>query len=264
MIHEVGADDPRLRPYARVGDHAWLVAEGLFVAEGRLVVSRLVETGTYELHSVLVTPAAFAALRGRLGMLRADVFVAPQAAVNAITGFNFHRGCLALAHRPSLPPFDAFLGCQRLLILEGVSNPDNVGGLFRVAAALRADGVLLDARTADPLYRKAIRTSMGAVLRVPFTRMVPWLDALRALARHGTRLIAMTPDPSAHGLALVAASLSKDVPVALLLGSEGSGLTTDALNVAHDRVRIPIAEGTDSLNVVVAAAIALYAFAENR
>ena len=261
MIHEIaGADDPRIAPYARVGDHAWLLAQGLFVAEGRLVVERVVETGEYFVHSALLTPPAFEALRRRLEPLAADVYVASQAVLNAVTGFNFHRGCVALVRRPAHPPVETFLNATRLLILEGVGNPDNVGGLFRVAAALHADGILLDERSADPLYRKAVRTSMGAVLRVPWTRLENWPAVLRTFRTDGWRIVALTPEASAPILADVAGGSTTEGRVALLLGSEGGGLTEAALDAAGERARIPIAGGIDSLNVVVAAAIALYAF----
>lgn len=259
MIHRVGgAADPRLAPYARVGDHAWLSRQGLFVAEGRLVVQRLIDTGTFEIQSVLVTPAALAAFGSTLERQPTEVYVAPQDVLNEVTGFNFHRGCLAFARRPELPPLEPFLHARRLLVLEGIGNPDNVGGLFRVAAALGANGVLLDPASGDPWYRKAIRTSMGAALRVPFTRVQDWPGALSRLRDHGTRLIALTPHPGARVLPEVAADASRRV--ALLLGAEGAGLSPEALAVADERVRIPIAEGVDSLNVVVAAALALYAF----
>lgn len=260
MIHRVDApDDARLAPYARVGDHGWLLERGLFVAEGRLLVERLIDAGGYDLHSVLITAAALGPLAERLAPLAADVYVAPQTVLNAVTGFNFHRGCLALARRPDLPPFERFVTARRLLILEAVGNPDNVGGLFRAAGAFGAGGVLLDPRTADPLYRKAIRTSMGAALRVPYARVNEWPAGLHVLADRGFRIVALTPEPSAAALPALASAIHVETPVALMLGAEGAGLSREALAAAHDRVRIPISRDVDSLNVVVAAAIALYA-----
>lgn len=262
MIHHVaGADDPRLAAYAHVGDPARLQAAGLFVAEGRLVVERLIEAGRYEVASVLVSPAAFDALAIRLARLPADVYVAPQSVLNATTGFNFHRGCLALARRPAAPPLARFFDARRLLIVEGVGNPDNIGGLFRAAAALDADGIVLDPRSGDPLYRKAIRTSMGAALRLPFGRISAWPGELAAFRDRGFRLIALTPDSPARTVAAAAADGLCDARLALMLGAEGSGLSREALAAADERVRIPIAPDVDSLNVVVAAAIALYALA---
>lgn len=259
MILQVGApDDPRIGQYARVGDHSSLSAKGLFVAEGRLILERLLDTGRFELESVLVTPVAFSALRAMLEPLAVDVYVAPQPVLNAVTGFNFHRGCLALARRPAPLPFERLLDARRLLVVEGVGNPDNVGGLFRAAAALGCDGVLLDPRSADPLYRKALRTSMGAALRVPFARVDEWPGALGPVRHSGFGVLALTPHASAHALPEVAAAHAREAHLALLVGGEGSGLSDAALAAADDRVRVPIAPDVDSLNVVVAAAIAMY------
>ena len=263
MTHRIESlSDPRVADYAHVADSAWLVDHGLFVAEGRLVVRRLLETDRFAVQSVLVTPAAVGALGSVLSAERfrdrLPVYVCEQEILNEIAGFNFHRGCLALAKRPlDTVPLDRLAGAPRLLALEGVANPDNVGGLFRVAAAFGARGVILDQRSSDPLYRKAIRTSMGAVLRVPFTKSAAWLDDLRWLQRGGMKLVALTPDESATTLQAFASSLDPRQPVALMLGAEEPGLTAGALEAADVRVRIPISPDVDSLNVVVAAGIAL-------
>jgi tRNA G18 (ribose-2'-O)-methylase SpoU len=248
--------------YAHVGDSAWLRAHGLFVAEGRLVVRRLIEAGRYELVSVVMTPAAAASLADIRARVRCPVRVVERSALASLTGFDFHRGCLAIAKRPDVqPPLEAFAGARRLMALESVANPDNVGGLFRVAAAFEAGGVLLDHASGDPFYRKAIRTSMGASLDVPFTRLEPWPSGLGLLGRRGFQVVALTPDRAATPVATFAASIGRDRPVVLLLGAEGSGLSPETLSAADVRVRIPIAAGVDSLNVVVAAAIALAALA---
>ena len=263
MIHRIDSlSDPRIADYAHVANPAWLIERGLFVAEGRLVVRRLLGTDRFEVQSVLLTPAAVAALGDELSgeryRDRLPVYVCEQQALNELAGFNFHRGCLALAKRPlDTVPLDRFAGADRLLALERVGNPDNVGGLFRVAAAFGAQGVILDGRTGDPLYRKAIRTSMGAVLRIPFTKSQSWLDDLKWLQRAGMTLVALTPDPSAMTLRAFAASQPADHPLVLMLGAEEPGLTAAARKAAHVRVRIPISEDVDSLNVVVAAGIAL-------
>jgi tRNA G18 (ribose-2'-O)-methylase SpoU len=176
--------------------------------------------------------------------------------VNGVTGFDFHRGCLALARRPAVyPAIEAFAGERRLLALEGVGNPDNVGGLFRVALALDAGGVLLDEDSGDPLYRKAIRTSMAASLRVPFTRVTGWPSALDALRRRGHLLVALTPTDGAVPIEKV----PRDRPLVLLLGAEGEGLRGSTQAFADVRARIPVSGLADSLNVVVAAGIALHA-----
>jgi tRNA G18 (ribose-2'-O)-methylase SpoU len=256
ICHVSREDDPRLQYYRHVGDPAWLDASGLFVAEGRLVVERLIEHGGFVVDSVLVTPAAFRALESRLDPAWV-VFVAEPAVVNGVTGFTFHRGCLALVRRPRQPlPLSAFAHARRLVLLEAVGNPDNIGGIFRSAAAFGADAVLLDPSCGDPFYRKAVRTSMGAVLRLPSTRVDPWLHGLATLRDMGVTIVALAP---AGELTIeeFAATLSPDARLALLAGAEGQGLSTATLAAAHVTVRIPVDPRSDSLNVVVAVSIAL-------
>ena len=247
-------DDPRIAVYARVGDPAWLRERDLFVAEGRLVVRRLFDTARYDVESVLLTPAALDAMRDTLPE-HVPVFVAEPALLNSITGFDFHRGCLALARRPAPLDPQAFAGARRLVALEGIGNPDNVGGIFRNAAAFGIDGILLDPTSGDPLYRKAIRTSMGAALSVPFARLESWPQDLERLKEWGFRILALTPRKSAHSIETVV----RMIPArwVLLAGSEGSGLTDTVLGIADEHVRIPMAAQADSLNVTVAVAIAL-------
>ena len=170
---------------------------------------------------------------------------------------QFHRGCLALVYRPPdlAPP--ALHGARRLLGIENIANPDNIGGLFRTAAAFAVDGVVLDTASGDPLYRKAVRTSMGASLRVPYARAGAWLPALAELRERGFRIVAMTPAAGAHQLSDFAATVTRDERLVVLVGAEGAGLGDDTLAVADVAVRIPIDAAVDSLNVVVAAGIAL-------
>jgi tRNA G18 (ribose-2'-O)-methylase SpoU len=250
--------DPRVSEYAHVGHPEWLLAHGIFVAEGRLVVRRLLESDAFIIRSVLVTPTALSALEDVLNTTCCPIYVCEQETMNQIAGFNFHRGCLALAERPAeIDPSDRFHSARRLLALEGVGNPDNVGGLFRVAAAFGVDGVLLDRRSSDPLYRKAIRTSMGAVFRVRFARSDSWLDAITSIA--GADIIALTPAASAINLGNYISRRSARRPIVLMVGAEGPGLSPHALAAATTAVRIPIADNVDSLNVVVAGGIALAA-----
>lgn len=249
-------DDARLEPYRHVGDPRWLAARGLFVAEGRLVVERLLGLDGYVVESVLVTPAGHAAVAGFLKP-GVDVFVASQAVVNGVTGFNFHRGCLALARRPvETEPLNRFADARRLVVLEGVGNPDNLGGIFRSAAALGADGIVLDPSSGDPWYRKAVRTSMGAVLRLPFTRAAEWPEALEALGGMGFEVAALTPTGE---LTLDELRLHANSRIALLAGAEGPGVTPAALAKVRTTVRIPVDPRSDSLNVAVAVSIALAA-----
>lgn len=248
-------DDPRVADYAHVGDAAWLKAHGLFVAEGRLVVRRLLEDGRYEPASVLVTPAARTSLGNVLDSAPCPVYVCGQDDLNALAGFNFHRGCLALAHRRIAATLDTLLPAKRIVALEAVGNPDNVGGIFRSAHAFGAGGILLDPRCADPLYRKAVRTSMGASLRVPFVQGDQWPATLGRLRDSGFRILAFTPSADADDIRDVQVG---DAPAVLLFGNEGEGLSATALEAAHQRVRIPVDPASDSLNVSVAAGIALH------
>ena len=259
MIQRIAdASHPALAPYREVGDPSALERRGLFVAEGRLVVERLIaERSRFSIESIVVIPAAAAALADvldRAGDI--PVHVCEPSLLERITGFDFHRGCLALARRPAATPLTSFARARRLLALERVGNPDNVGGLFRVALALGGDGVLLDPASGDPLYRKAIRTSMGAALRVPFARVEPWPEGLDEV-RGDAHVVALTPDPAAMPIDEYA--VEPDRRLILLLGSEGPGLSDAAMRYADVRLRIPVAPAADSLNVVVAAGIALHA-----
>ncbi len=252
------AADRRVAEYAHLGDPLWLRAHGLFIAEGRLVVERLVAAGRFRIRSLLVTPAASDALADRLPAPPCPVYLAPRPVLESLTGFSFHQGCLALAERGAGLPASALAAGRRLLAIEGVGNPDNVGGLFRVAAAFGLDGVLIDAATGDPLYRKAIRTSMGAAVRLPFARTAAFVEALAAL-RTSVTIVALTPRSPAVPLREYQRMREVDDGVLLLVGAEGPGLSDEALRVADVRVSIPLAPGVDSLNVVVAAGIAMAA-----
>jgi tRNA G18 (ribose-2'-O)-methylase SpoU len=252
-------DDPRLGAYRHVADPQWLNANGLLVAEGRLVVERLIGLSNFAVESVLVTAAAHQALQSRLTD-DLTVYVVPQAIVNAVTGFNFHRGCLALARRPPAASLSSVAAARCVVVLEGVNNPDNVGGIFRSAAALGAGAVLLDPTSGDPFYRKAIRTSMGAALSLPFVRLSTWPDDLAELRKLGYVVAALTPRGT-DTIKSFAGRLAAGARVALLAGAEGPGLTGGALAQADAAVRIPIDDQRDSLNVVVAVSIALHRIA---
>jgi tRNA G18 (ribose-2'-O)-methylase SpoU len=274
ICHLSRQDDPRLQNYRHVGDPAWLEQHGLFVAEGRLVVERLVsltgqnsgqglsfsgqgiEQGGFVVDSVLVTPAALRALDPELDPAWL-VLVADPSIVEGVTGFKFHRGCLALVRRPAtLLPLSAFAHARRLILLEAVGNPDNIGGIFRSATALGADAVLLNPACGDPYYRKAVRTSMGAVLRLPSTRVDPWLPGLATLRDMGFAIVALSPTGELT-LEEFRATLSADARLALVAGAEGYGLSTATIAAADVTVRIPVDPLSDSLNIVVAVSIAL-------
>ena len=256
------ADDARLEGYALVAQPAALRQAGWFVAEGRLVVERVLAERRYQFESVLLNEAALAALEPALREDTAPIYLCPNALFEALTGYDFHRGCLGLVRRP--PPLDwrtLAASARALVVLEGVSNHDNIGGVFRNASAFGADAVLLDPSSADPLYRKAIRTSMGASLRVPFATIgaeggAPWPQCLGELAAHGFALTALTPDAGARDLDELTTAVRAE-RLALLFGSEGTGLSASALAACHQRVRIAIRPEVDSLNLAVACGIAL-------
>ena len=264
FLRVADASDPALTGYRDVADPAGLARKGLFVVEGRLPVGRLIEDRRFEVDSIAATPSATHALAPLLA--RHDdvtVYICEPAVLEAVTGFDFHRGCLALARRPAAAlPLSTFARASRLIALEAVGNPDNVGGLFRTALALGAGGILLDRASADPLYRKAIRTSMAASLRVPFTRVEPWPSGLDALKAGGFQVIALTPEPDA--ISIDDHVVQPGRRLILALGSEGAGLHPESMRYADVKLRIPIDPRADSLNVVVAAAMALSALRARR
>jgi tRNA G18 (ribose-2'-O)-methylase SpoU len=250
-------DDPRLADYVDLADPDFRTRveadRGFFVAESPLVVRRLLESGR-RVRSVLVTPAQHAALAGafeRAG-LDAPVYVAPDAVLRRVVGFHLHRGAVAAADRWALPAAGAVLqGARRVAILERVNDHENLGVLFRSAAALGVDAVLLDPECSDPLYRRCVRVSIGHVLRLPWTRVAA-LDEVRAA---GFTTFALTPAPAATPIE----AIEWPERAALLFGAEGPGLSDAWLATADRRVRITMQPGADSLNVATAAAIAFYA-----
>jgi tRNA G18 (ribose-2'-O)-methylase SpoU len=256
-------DDPRVASYRLLGDQAQLLENNLFVAEGRLVVRRLIELQQWPIESILMTAPAAESLVDVLPLTGAPIYLVEQEVMNDIAGFNIHRGCLALARRAAAATLDRIVTgpLSRVLILEGVNNPDNVGGLFRSAAAFGVELVVLGPDCGDPLYRKAIRTSMAASLVVPFAQAPQWPGAIRELRADGFTVVALTPNRTA-------APIEEVFPhskLALLVGSEGSGLTPGAMQAATIRIRIPTTADVDSLNVTTAASIAMYhCFAERR
>jgi tRNA G18 (ribose-2'-O)-methylase SpoU len=262
------AGDPRLADYTRLTDvslRTHLEAEhGLFIAEGSKVISRAVAAG-YPVRSVLLG-------RGRLGDLGGlglgscgdvPVYVVPDEVAEGITGYRVHRGALASLGRKPLPAVPSVIGsARRIVVLEDLVDHGNVGAIFRCTAALGVDAVVLSPRCADPLYRRAVKVSMGAVFAVPYARMDDWRGGLAGLRAAGFRLLALTPDQAATPIGAAAPGER----AALLLGTEGDGLSARWLSEADEAVCIPMAPGAmaagvDSLNVVAAAAIACHVFA---
>jgi tRNA G18 (ribose-2'-O)-methylase SpoU len=248
-----GLDDPRLADYRDVRDGDALARRGLFVAEGQLVVRQLLAS-RFVARSILVTDAALDALGAAVPDV-VPMYVGSRAAVEAVVGYAFHHGCLALGERGTevAPP----TASPMLVALEHVSNPDNVGGIFRNALAFGAGGVLLSPGCADPLYRKAIRVSLGATLAVPFAHADDWQARLAALRAAGHTIVALTPSADAVPLDAFA---WPSRPV-LVVGAEGPGLRAETRAAADVAVRIPMAAGVDSLNASTASGIALHAWA---
>ncbi|MCB9846022.1 MAG: RNA methyltransferase [Phycisphaeraceae bacterium] len=260
-------DDPRVEPYRNQRD-AWLRAahnparapdglddSGLFIAEGHWVVEQLARS-EFAGHSLLIAAPRLDAIGPTLDLFPPDTpaYVAPQPVLDGIAGFHVHRGVLACGHRPPpRDPGDVLDSSRTLVVLVGLTNHDNVGGIFRCVAALAGPdaAVLLTPDTCDPLYRKALRVSMGWALRVPFATIET--GAIADLAESGWTTLALTPDPAAPDLA----DLGPIDRPALLIGAEGPGLCPEILARAARRARIPIDPRVDSLNATVAAGIAL-------
>jgi tRNA G18 (ribose-2'-O)-methylase SpoU len=254
------ARDPRIADYAGVREPRLLRDRGLLMAEGRFVVRRLLQSRRVAFRSFLLNEAAFGALRDVLDAEAGDsaIYVASPDVIMGATGFDMHRGCLALADRPPDVPLDAALAAStRIVVLERVVDPDNVGSVFRNAEAFGAGAVLLSPGCADPLYRKALRTSSGAALMVPFASADPWPDALARVRAEGFLIVAMTPAEPATDIGEFIATPAARGRLAVLFGSEGDGLTAAALARADVRLRIPIGRGVDSLNIATAAGIVL-------
>lgn len=254
-------DDPRLddfRDLNSVDRRPDLpTGKGLVIAEGVLVVQRMLASR--------FTPRAFLGTDRRLVELEDDLsgVEAPYYRVSAdlmaqVVGFHLNRGVLASASRVSEPTVAEVIdGAHTVAVLEGVNDHENLGSIFRNAAGLGVDAVVFGSGCADPLYRRAVRVSMGHALLVPYARATEWPGALETLKDSGFRLLAMTPHGDACALPQ-ALDAVRDEPVALLVGAEGPGLTAAAMRMSDMRVRIPMSRGTDSLNVATAAALAFY------
>jgi len=264
------AEDPRLADYARLTDMELRTrlesGQGLFIAEGTKVISRAVAAG-YPVRSVLVAERRLAdlpALLPQLAATGAPVYVVADKTAEQLTGYRVHRGALASLHRKPLPEVAALAAvARRVIVLEDLVDHANVGAIFRCAAALGVDAVFLSPRCADPLYRRAVKVSMGAVFAIPYARMTGWYDGLAGLRAAGFRLLALTPDQVAAPISAAVAGQRTAQRIALLLGTEGDGLSSRWLDEADQAVRIPmqpgaLAAGVDSLNVVAAAAIACH------
>ncbi|QWF81698.1 TrmH family RNA methyltransferase [Amycolatopsis sp. CA-230715] len=229
---------------------------GFVIAEGTVVVRRLLRS-RFPLRALLGVERRIADLEPDLTGFDVPAYVTSAETMANVVGFHLNRGVLAVADRAPQPPVREIARAANVLaVLEGVGDHENLGALFRNAAALGIGGVLLGPRCSDPLYRRSVRVSMGHVLRVPFATLDAWPSGLDLLREEGFRVAALTPHESAMPLRELGGGR-----VALLFGSEGPGLTEDALGAADDRVRIPMSGGVDSLNVATAAAVAFYELA---
>lgn len=229
---------------------------GLVLAEGTVVVRRLVGS-PYPVRAVIGVRRKLDELASDLATVDAPAYAVSAELMASVIGFHLNRGVLAAADRVVQPPVASLVAAARVVaVLEGINDHENLGSLFRNAAAFGVDAVLLGAQCADPLYRRSVRVSMGHVLRVPFGVLPSWPSDLSLLRSAGFRLVGLTPGPGA--VPLPAAGLSTAGKMAFLLGAEGTGLSAPALAAADQLVAIPMADGVDSLNVATAAAIAFY------
>lgn len=256
--------DPRVADFVGLTDVALRSRtepeRGLYLAESEKVVRRALAAG-HRPRALLLARRWLGPLAGlvrEVHALGAPVLVGDDAVLAAVTGFHVHRGAIASLQRPVLPDVAALVAdARRVVVLEDVVDHTNVGAIFRSAAGIGADAVLVSPRCADPLYRRAVRVSMGTVFQVPWTRAEPWPQALDTLRDNGFRVAALALTDDATDLA----ALEADPPdrLALVLGTEGDGLSAAAVAASDLAVRIPMAGGVDSLNVAAAAAVALWA-----
>lgn len=252
--------DPRLADYSHLTDVALKKARGtehgLYLAESALVLERALRAG-HQPRSVL---ALGGTVDEALALVGDDVpvFSGPGELLAELTGYILHRGLIASMNRPPLPEPDELLAtARRIVILEDVADPTNVGAIFRSAGAIGADAILVTPRCSDPFYRRAIRVSMGTVLQVPWTRVGDWPSTRQLLTAHGFHVAALALTPDAVSLRdFDGASQER---LALVLGAEGPGLTDEALDASDTVVQIPMKHGIDSLNVAAASAVAMWA-----
>lgn len=254
--------DPRLADYAHATDVALKNARGphgLYIAESALVLERALRAG-HEPRSVLALGGSAKEAARILAGRDVPIFTGPGELLAELTGYILHRGLIAAMDRPPLPDPAALLrDARRVIVLENVVDPTNVGAIFRSVGAIGADAVLVTPQCSDPFYRRAIRVSMGTVLQVPWTRVGDWSSTRTLLHDAGFRIAAMALGDESVPLR----GYAEDAPerVALVMGTEGAGLTPEALAAADDLVQIPMRHGIDSLNVAAAAAVAMWALA---
>ncbi|MEV8568813.1 RNA methyltransferase [Streptomyces sp. NPDC051322] len=256
-------EDPRLRDYTGLTDvelrRKREPAEGLFIAEGEKVIRRARQAG-YEMRSMLLSAKWVDVMRDVIDEAPAPVYAVTPALAERVTGYHVHRGALASMQRKPLPSSSELLGAsatRRVAVFEDIVDHANLGAAFRNAAALGVDAVLLTPRCADPLYRRSVKVSMGAVLQVPWARLESWPNDVEVLRSAGFTVAALCLSDRAITLDELVAR--KDEKLALVFGTEGAGLAPGTLAVVDEHVRIPMDAGVDSLNVAAASAVAFYA-----
>jgi tRNA G18 (ribose-2'-O)-methylase SpoU len=256
-----GATDPALADYRALTDvelrRRSEPAHGIFIAEGELVIRRALRAG-YPMRSALMTQRWVSSVADLVADIDVPLYVGSEDLLESVTGFHVHRGALAAMGRLPLKSAAELLPrSSRVVVLEEVNSHTNLGAIFRSAAGLGMDAVLLSPTCADPLYRRSVRVSMGEVFSIPYARLESWPTGLAELRQAGFRVLALTPDSRAMSIDDI--EIRDDDLVALLLGAEGPGLSKNALEAATTEVRIPMGNGVDSLNVAAAAAVACYA-----
>lgn len=266
LIEITDPADERLADYVRLREttlrHKLETAQGLFIAEGAKIIERAVDAG-YQPRSFLLAERWLSGLAELLEATDAPVYVVSEALAEQVTGFHVHRGALAAMHREQRYQLTDLLSAHRLVVCEDIVDHTNVGAIIRSAAGLGWDGVLLAPRAADPLYRRAIKTSMGAVFEMPWARLTDWAGDLDRLRAAGFQVVALALGPDAVELTEFAARVSgQPRRLAVLLGTEGDGLSARWSSQADVVVRIDMHRGVDSLNVAAAAAIACHALAQ--
>ncbi|MEI7886199.1 MAG: RNA methyltransferase [Actinomycetes bacterium] len=254
--------DTRLLDYNNLTDAAAGKA-GIFIVEGLLAVQRLMDctdrTSASRIRSVLLTPSRAATLTDlatACSARRIPLLVADRSLLHEVTGFDVHRGVLAAVQRTEMRSLTEVLdGAQRIVVLEGINDHENIGSIFRNAAALQVDAVLLDSQSSDPLYRRSIRVSSGHVLSTPWTRVAQLHSSLTQISQEGFRIVGMTPHLGALAVDAAAVNGILDSPVAFVLGAEGPGLSDATLRACDYQVRIPMRADVDSLNVATSLAV---------
>lgn len=268
IIELSSLDDPRLHDYTGLTDvslrKSLESANGLYIAEGDKVITRAIAAG-HQPRSVLLAERWLESLLPIIDSTDVPIFVASEELIEELTGFHVHRGALAAMNRPDLPSVDDLIGdssgARRIVVLENLVNHTNVGAVFRSMAALGFDAVLLTESASDPLYRRSVRVSMGTVFQVPWTRISPWPCGMQELKDRGwiTASLALTPEAlTLDEFAVLPDVQAPDSKVALILGTEGDGLSKATISHADYSVIIPMSGGVDSLNVAAAGAVAAW------